>query len=807
MDDDRILRASLDHIDRGSGRPLFIRGLDSDGAFRLFDGILRRRPGILAITLNPGVRSGLAVLFQAGGPGFADEWTALSISLGIRGGPDGAEAAAGLQRHRETIRRWLAGEGDATEALEFLAEALAAHSPAVFLAPDARNLDSFTLGFIRRLLTGRGRRLPPMVAASLSGDPPFPARVIEASSHEEPAPVVPRGLLSLARAAAVLGFVFDLREASELSGNRSDPAPLLGAGIWARLPRGGLRFGSPAVRARILDGMDPEESRALHARAGAMVLRGAGDSPGTLRLAGDLFLRGGDRESAGRAYLAAAGNSGGVTHARAAGLWSLAESLLPEVFPRSSLSRSERLLRGGFVEQALEAAGRAASEAAIPASFLMLEILVHMGDDAGAAAMAERLEGKRLSGLLSPRLETDLEILSMSLHWKKITLDCFSRDVERMDRRGLTPLQKCRLVLIEARVLARHGFMDRALEAADGARSMAAASGFGWMVESCDAFIVSCLWKTGRLREAEEGCRTLVRVAARSGNLKALAYALNTRGGIASSSYDYIEAARCYGAVGRLAEVTGNRKLAGTAVANLGVAMMMRGEYGEALEIFMKAARMVSKAGDPIRLAAIYGNMARIFLDLDRVENAEDCVTTMNDLAARTGIARLIESSLFLRARVLDLRGRLEEAVALLDRASDMAAGRGGVLSLSLYTLYRGLFLMFGGRTGEALKDLEEASRRGMEAGQLPNAALAEVCAAVCRAVTGAGSPEAVLEAAGDSPWRSVRGTAEYWYWKLTGDTAAAGRAMELLKPAPGESNAYRAVRMMGEMRDAAAGS
>lgn len=806
MDDDRILRASLDHIDRNPGTPLYLRGLDPKGASRLFDGIRRRRPGILAIPVNPGMRSGLTELFGTGDSSFTDEWAAFSVSLGIRGGAAGMEAAAGLQRHRETIRRWLSCDGaeDPGEALESLMDTLAAHTPAVLLAPDIANLDSFTLELIRKILAGCHRRLPPLVAAAVSGAPPFPARVLEAGTQEEPALEVPRDLLPLARAAAVLGFVFDTGEALELSRSDADPAPLLEAGVWEQAPRGRLRFKSPAAREGILDSMAPEESRALHARAGALVLRRAGDSPEDLRLAGDLLLRGGDRDSAGMAYLEAARNSGSMTHTRAARLWALAESHCPEAFPRSSLSRSRRLLLGGYLEQALEAAGHAASKVEIPSSFLMLAILIHMGDDSRAAAMAEHLEEKRRAGLLSPEQETDLEMLCMTLHRRNITPDDFHREVKRMAQRGLTPIQECRLALVEARILARHGFMDRALEAAGRARGMAIASEFDWMAESCDVFTVSCLRKAGRIREAEQGCRALARDASRSGNLEALAYALNTRGGIASSLCDYPEAARCYTAVGRLAEITGNRRLANTAAANLGVAVMMRGEYPEALEIFMKAARMVSEAGDPLRLAAIYGNMARIFLDLDRVDNAEDCVATMTELAERTGSAHLAESAVFLRARTLDLRGRLDDALKAMDRACEMATLRGSRQSLSLYALCRGLFLMYGGRSQEALDRLEEASQLCAEAGQPPNAALADVCAAACRALTGTGSPGAIQEAAKDSPWRSVRGTAGYWLWKLTGDPAAGDGALELLQSAPGENNAYRAVRMMEEINGAA---
>jgi tetratricopeptide (TPR) repeat protein len=804
MDDDRILRASLDHIDRNPGTPLFIRGLDPHEASRLFEGIGRRRPGILAIPLNPGIRSGLAGLFGTGDSSFADGWAAFSVSLGIRGGAAGMEAAAGLQKHRETIRLWLSGEGCAGDALDSLMDALAAHTPAVILAPDTSRLDPFTLDLFRGILAGCHRRLPPLVAASASGAPPFPARVLEAANREEPAPEVPRDLLTLARAAAALGFVFNPVEASELSGNCADPALLVEAGVWANAPRGRLRFRSPRARERILDSMEPEESRTLHARAGALVLRRAQDSPEDLRLAGDLFLRGGDHDTAGRTYLAAARNSGRVTHTMAARLWALAESHCPEAFPRSSLSRSRRLLLGGYLEQALEAAARAASKDEIPASFLMLAILIHMGDDPRAAAMAEHLEGKRRSGLLSPEQETDLEMLSLTLHRRNITPEDFQGEVKRMARRGLTPIQECRLALVEARILARHGFMDRALEAAGRARGMAGASGFDWMEESCDVFTVSCLRKAGRIREAEQGCIALARDAARSGNLEALAYALNTRGGIASSMCDYPEAARCYTAVGRLAEITGNRRLANTAAANLGVAVMMRGGYQEALEIFMKAARMVSEAGDPLRLAAIYGNMARIFLDLDRVDNAEDCVTTMTELAERTGSAHLQESAVFLRARILDLRGRLDEALKTLDTACGMAGRRGSRQSLSLYVLCRGLFLMYGGRTGEALDRLEEASQLCAEAGQSPNAALADVCSAACRALTGSGSPGAIQEAAKDSPWRSVRGTAGYWHWKLTGDPASADGTLELLKSASGENNAYRAARMIEEINGAA---
>lgn len=811
MNPDRLPGIALAHLDHGGPVPLVFQGLCPEEAERLFDTVRRRRPGLLDIQIDQGIRAGLERLF--GVPGrpdtFHDSWSALTVSLGIRGRAEGMEAAAGLQRHREAIGAFLSSgvPGHETpEALCCLFDSIARFVPAVLLVADLLKADGFTVELINLIQkkARRSLRLPPLLGALSEGVPPFRARLVRISGEDRTdATSIPADLLGLAKAAAVLGQLFDPREAAELSRCGDDPSPLYGSGIWAATKGGPTRFVNGSTRSRVLSSLTPDESKRLNAGAALIVSGRANGCPGALKLAGDLFLRSGDEASAGAAYLEAATRSSGSPHPRAARWWSLVAAHCPGQFYKAHLNRSIHLFKGGFMEHALEAAASAMPGFETQAKLLMLEILIHMGDEPRAKALAESLEDGRRSEILSPGEEADLAILSLILLRRNAEPGQVRTEIERLEGTGLSDSQRTRLLLVEARAMARHGMLHEALEAAEAARVKSAAQGFTWLAESCSIFMVSCLRKAGMLVAAATGCEDLMRSASRSGNLEALCYALNNRGGIASSQGLHDEAARCYAGVGRIAEKAGNHRLATTAAANMGVARMMDGRYEEALETFMRAVRLASEVGDQLRLAATYGNMTRIFLDMNRPGNAEDCLETMLELVKRSGPDQLMESALYLGARVQDLKGHCDAALALLSEASEMADRAGRKRNACLYCLYRGLFLMYHGRYDEAATVLAAAVRECEDLDQQPNADTARVCMAACMALLDRATPDELIEHSAGSPWRSVRGTSGYWHWKMTGDLSSARKALENLEPQVGECNAYRVHQMLGELRGA----
>lgn len=811
MNPDRLPGIAMAHLDHRGSVPLVFQGLSPEDAERLFDTVRRRRPDLLDIQLDQGIRFGLERLFGApGNPDtFHDSWSALTVSLGIRGRAEGMEAAAGLQKHREAIRGFLSSGipgRETPEALCCLLDSIARFMPVVLFVADLGKADQFTVELITFIQGSAPRSpgLPPMLGALSEGVPPFRARLVRIFGEDcTHALSVPAALLGLVKAAAVLGQLFDPGEAASLSRCTEDPSPLFASGIWVRTKGGPARFVNGSTRSSVMNSLTPEESKELHAGAALIVLNRAKGFPGALKLAGDLFLRSGDEVSAGVAYLEAATCSSGSTHPRAARFWSLVAAHCPGQFYRAHLNRSIHLFKGGFMEQALEAAAYAMPGFETQAKLIMLEILIHMGDDPRAKALAESLEDGRRSGIMSPGEEAELAILSLILNRRNAEPGQVRAEIERLEGTGLSDRQRTRLLLVEARAMARHGMLHEALEAAETARAKSAAKGFNWLAESCSIFMVSCLRKAGMLAAAAAGCEDLRRAASRSGNIEALCYALNTRGGIASSQSLHDEAARCYASVGRMAERAGNHRLATTAAANLGVARMIEGRYEEALETFMRAVRLASEVGDQLRLAATYGNMTRIFLDMNRPDNAEDCLETMLELVRRSGPDQLMESALYLGARVHDLSGDCDTALAMLSEASEMAAKAGRKRNEGLYGLYRGLFLMHHGRYDEAATALALSARECEGLDQQPNADTARVCLAACRALIDRSAPDELLEHSASSQWRSVRGTSGYWHWKVTGDLQSARTAMDSLAPQVGECNAYRALEMLGELRGA----
>jgi len=809
----RLLKSALAHLDRDDRLPLVFRGIKPEEAEKLFDGIARRRPGILDLPLKPGdgpaIRQGLLALFSADGhpDSFQNTWNAFTVSLGIRGGGCGMELAAGLQTRRDGIYSFLRGgmnEGT-TETVCRVLDAVARHLPSMMTMVDLKHLDPFTERILRELADRDTLRCPPLLAGVASGRIPFKARIVELGKERqtrEPLEELTPALRETACAAAVLGLVFRPVEAAAIAGNAGcEPERLLETGIFKRTASGDFCFPSPELRARFLDSLSAADSTELHEKAAEVVMARNDSTPESLRLAGDLLLRAGDETAPGRAYLRAAMKSDGIHHRKAARLWALARDHHPRKPMEMLFKRSERLYMGGYMEEALENAARAARGAEAGPMLLMLEIFVHTGDDPRAESLLRRLEAEASAGGLPREEELELRILSLLFRGRNMSMEEIDRCIISLDAEPLTPGQKCRLLLCRARALARHGLLSDALLADKEAMDWAEANGLAHLRESAMIQRISCLRKAGLLDDAQEGCEELQKAAAGSGNLEALKYALNTRGGIASCRGCYEQASDCYAAVAVLSEKTGNRRLKTTALVNLGVTRMMTGRYDEAVDNFMTAIRMASEVGDTLRLAGAYGNLARIFLDRDMPENAQDCVDTMLEAVRESGPAQMLESAVYLRARVLDLKGECAPALRCLEEALEMARRAGRTRNVGLYLVLKGLFLMNHGRIGEAAESLAFARVRCEETVKPPNnsdAALAGETA--CLVMLGKEPPERLLEILPNAKSRGVTGTIYYWHWKTAGDPGSAVAAREYLAPAPGENNAYRAYQMLREI-------
>lgn len=807
---ERLLRSALRHLDRRDELPLVFRGVSPDQMEKLFEGVCRRRPDLQQIPLRcpdgPGVWHGLRTFFSADtGPGtFHDSWSAFIISVGIRGGGPGLELAAGLESCREKIAVFMA-EPSAENGIQPLCRVLdaAARHLSVFLtAVDLESIDSLTLRVLEELTVRGNLKSPPLLAGLGKGSLPFRARILDPPKEERRFREPPRGLqpevLGIAGAGAVLGLCFRPGEAAALS-DGGKPELLLETGVCRLTGSGDYCFKSRDERMRYLDTIGSRRSTELHSRAAEIVLARKDPSPGSLGLAGDLLLRAGDEAGAGRAYLKAAESSDELHHRKAARLWAMAYAHHPEKTPEMLFRRSERLYMGGYIEEALEAAAEASRHMSFAPLLLMIEILHHNCEYPKARSLLEKAEALSLEPESDQALQ--LEILALKVMGMNLPLDQIEERVGLLSSRPLDPGQRCAVRLILARALVRYDRLDDAMRLNREVMELARESGLRRVWERALTALIACRRKAGLFEAAEEECLELQRSGARSGNLEALQYSLNTRGGIATSCARYEEAARCYMAVATLADRTGNRRLKSTALVNLGVTLMMRGRYEEAVDSLLAAVRMASQVGDTLKLAGAYGNLARIFLDMNRPEHAQDCVDTMLEAARQSGPAQMLESAVYLRARVLDARGEWKEALECLEEALAMARAAGKLRNTGMYLALKGQFQLHAGMVEEAAESFAVA-RDVCErvAKSINNADQALVGETACLVILGRKPPEALLELLPGVQRRTNTGTLFYWHWKTTGNPHSARSALDHLLPTPGESYAYRAHQMLEDL-------
>ena len=263
-----------------------------------------------------------------------------------------------------------------------------------------------------------------------------------------------------------------------------------------------------------------------------------------------------------------------------------------------------------------------------------------------------------------------------------------------------------------AREAERHGEWDRARQAYESAlsalstvpaaeRAVRAAELFRW--------IGTLFRNRGELEVAAEQYETSLAVAEADGATHAIASALNCLAIIAQFRGSVDEAERLYERAGRLADESGDDRLAAMIDQNAGTLANTKGDYGAALAAYRSALLRFRILDDGQASAWALNNLGMVHVDLRDFEEAASCLDEAFELADRhrdthlLGTVELSRAELHLQNRDLgEARDSCERAFEIFTRI-DSRRGVG-----EAHKFY-GILYRHMARSGLALSHLRQA--------------------------------------------------------------------------------------------------
>ncbi|HEY8509645.1 MAG TPA: HD domain-containing phosphohydrolase [Steroidobacteraceae bacterium] len=157
-------------------------------------------------------------------------------------------------------------------------------------------------------------------------------------------------------------------------------------------------------------------------------------------------------------------------------------------------------------------------------------------------------------------------------------------------------------------------------------------------------------------------------------------------GDMAAADEHYLEAAR-------LAELSGDRKLAGLVQQNLGTLATVRGEFDAALEHNRQALATFRSLNDDLSAARVLNNMGMLHVDLGQLGHAELSYRSALTLAEKNGDAGLRVKIQINRAELALARQQFEAAHEFCDEAFREYSRLGSESGLSeTYKVYGSLY-------------------------------------------------------------------------------------------------------------------
>ncbi len=731
------------------------------------------------------------------------------MSLYSRG--DGLEVAAGLQSIKENIKDFLLHRGDdeqiTGQVLALLLSSFAWSLPTLICFT---GYSSGKESLAEALHSGNFPKVPPvLVCRSDSGDYPWAdsvlesgmmspelvsmylqeadsfatvAEVLDATGGEEglvalylglPGGSTPgdvydmldsylqsnQELASFARTAAVFGIEFLPGEIFILSGIKGKSVHK--AGVSINLWTGDLvgRFSSAAIRSHLIRCVSSEEKDELLRKAAGVVIQFRGENSRSCQVAGDLLARAGMNQQASDFYLISAEQATGDL--RKSEMYSRAALLSENNKDHLLYLSAFNLYKGEFYSQAL-AVIESVTDLSLPAVNLLRGLCITSTGNSffqGDEAPEETGVPELVPGVLESR------ILHMEgNYWKaeRILLNSAA---------GGDPLSSVICLVELGEQLYKRGMVESSLNTSVVAMREAVLLGADWLERRA---LVTCMKVYNRLgnhKRVDSQLGRLLELTLLSGNRRKLVSVYNIYANSQLLRHRNLKALSIYSTALRiLTSVQDDHGVRIVILNNMGVAQRRLFRTGESLETMMRQIRISVSSGKLATACFAYGNMARLFVDMNKVEEAADCLETMVEFAALGKVSDASEPICYISSQLAFMTGDDENALALMNESIQFSRESGKKRRLSLGVVKKGSMLVRMKKYREAVAVLAEGLSLSKAAGSHLNVFIADMKLTVARCFLGECDPVELLSLKLiNRTDDGHKGEQMYHHWCLTG--------------------------------------
>ncbi|MCK5786219.1 MAG: hypothetical protein KAH54_06645 [Candidatus Sabulitectum sp.] len=576
-----------------------------------------------------------------------------------------------------------------------------------------------------------------------------------------------------ARAAALFGMQFLPGEVAILSELKSDYHFPSGKkmGLW----RGQLTgcFSGKSVREHLMESISADQKDRMLQRAAEIVLEFRGKNSRSLQIAGDLMVRAGRSLSASDLYRRAAEQEEGDF--RKADLYKKAA-----LFVRDDVDRDRFFFLAALNLYRCEAYSDAIK---------VLKSLRSYSEPAADVLLGLCLTstGEALSRELRPVGEIDFpELVSEIIesrdlrrkgHYQKAERVLLYSAVENGD-----PLTSVACLVELGEQLYRRGMVENSLNTMISAGHMAVRLGAGWLERRALFTSIKAWNRLGKQERIHSKLSRLIQLTLLSGNRRKLASVYNLYGNNQLLGKKHSKALKFYStALRTLPASPEEHSLRIVVLNNIGVVQRKLFHTGDSLRTLMRLVRISVSSGKLSQACIAYGNLARLFIHLGKVEAAEDCLETMIEFAGLGNVVEASEPICYISSQLAFMKNESETAISLIEQSVQLSRESGKKRRLSLCMVKKGSMLLRLKRYREAIETLAEAMEVSQAVGSGLNTYLAEMKLTAAKCFLGECSPVDLLavKLRGD-PDDTHRGEHIYYHWLLTGSRQSMTAAAQL---------------------------
>jgi tetratricopeptide (TPR) repeat protein len=573
-----------------------------------------------------------------------------------------------------------------------------------------------------------------------------------------------------AAAAAVFGMQFLPGEVAALAGTSAGAAFLLGRKI--NLWRGHLvgSFISDHIRSHLLRKLLPSRKENLLKIASEVVIEFRGENAQSLRTAGDLAARAGMNSCASLYFERSAEMAQGDLHK--ADLFRRAAALSENSQDRLLFQAALSLYRGEFYPEAVE-------------------VLDSIGNPVGDTVTV--LKGLCVSGedesqygeFVVPA-ETDVNNVSAQiLKSRKLHREGFYHRAERLllNQCSKDPVASAVCLFEIGRQLYSRGMVEGSMNTMIAVGREAVSLGLPWLERKALFTCLNACNRAGRHKMVESNLSRLIELTLLSGNKRKLVSVYNLYANSQLLRLRYARALSIYStALCALSEVEEDRGLKSIILNNMGVAQRRLYRTGEAMHTLMRQVRLSVADGDIAKACVSYGNMARFFIDMWKVDSAADCLETMIEFAGIGRIADSAEPICYISSQLAFMKEDYETAFSLINQSVQLSRESVKKRRLSVNLVKKGSMELRLKNYTDAVNTLAEARDVSIAAGSHLNTYVALMKLTAARCFLGEAHPSDLLalEYIGD-PEDTHKGEQMYYHWLLTGSRQSLAASAQLL--------------------------